>query len=250
MLALIIASTVTMVMADDESVEKTASTEYVENKTASGDLNSDGELDIVDVVLARAIIIGSKAFTIDEQLKADMNGDGFIDIVDVVIMRQIIINGSSAIVVDLDTDTETDAKTDTETDTDTDANANANATVYENEVIRLVNEIRTQYGLNELKTNLELSRIARLKSQDMVDNNYFSHISPTYGNPFTMIENFGISYRSAAENIANGYATPQAVVNGWMNSSGHRGNILNSSYTQIGVGYVANGNYWTQIFIG
>ena len=65
-----------------------------------------------------------------------------------------------------------------------------------------------------------------------------------------MIKSFGLSYRTAGENIAMGYATPQAVVNGWMNSSGHRANILSASYTQIGVGYVAQGNYWTQLFIG
>lgn len=122
-------------------------------------------------------------------------------------------------------------------------------TSYEQEVIRLVNEIRVQNGLKELTYNWELSRVARYKSQDMKDNNYFAHNSPIYGTPFQMIKNFGISYRSAGENIAKGYATPQAVVNGWMNSSGHRANILNANYTQIGVGYVAGGNYWTQMFI-
>lgn len=121
---------------------------------------------------------------------------------------------------------------------------------YEAEVIRLVNEIRVQYGLQPLKTNWELSRVARYKSQDMVDNHYFSHTSPTYGSPFQMMKAFGLSYRTAGENIAYGQRTPQEVVNAWMNSSGHRANILNSSYTQIGVGYVANGNYWTQMFIG
>ena len=121
---------------------------------------------------------------------------------------------------------------------------------YEEEVIRLVNGIRAQYGLNELKSNWELSRVARFKSQDMHDRRYFSHNSPTYGSPFDMMKSFGISYRSAGENIACGYKTPQSVVDGWMNSSGHRANILNSSYTQIGVGYVAKGNYWTQMFIG
>ena len=122
-------------------------------------------------------------------------------------------------------------------------------TSYEQEVIRLVNEIRVQNGLKELTYNWELSRVARYKSQDMKDNNYFAHNSPIYGTPFQMIKNFGISYRSAGENIAKGYATPQAVVNGWMNSSGHRANILNANYTQIGVGYVASGNYWTQMFV-
>ena len=121
---------------------------------------------------------------------------------------------------------------------------------YENEVIRLVNDIRVSNGLKPLTANWELSRIARYKSEDMSDNRYFSHTSPIYGTPFQMIKAFGLSYRSAGENIAYGYGTPAAVVNGWMNSSGHRANILNASYTQIGVGYCASGNYWTQMFIG
>ena len=83
----------------------------------------------------------------------------------------------------------------------------------------------------------------------MKDNNYFSHTSPVYGSPFDMMKQFGISYKTAAENIAMGYKTPQAVVDGWMNSSGHRANILNASFNTIGVGYVAAGNYWTQMFV-
>lgn len=121
---------------------------------------------------------------------------------------------------------------------------------YEDEVIRLVNEIRVQNGLKALTKNWELCRVARYKSQDMVDKRYFSHTSPTYGTPFEMMKSFGITYRTAGENIAYGQRTPREVVNAWMNSSGHRANILNSSYTQIGVGYVAKGNYWTQMFIG
>lgn len=121
---------------------------------------------------------------------------------------------------------------------------------FETEVVRLVNEQRAQHGLKPLTENWELSRVARYKSQDMADNRYFSHTSPTYGSPFQMIRAFGLSFRTAGENIAYGQRTPQAVVNAWMNSSGHRANILNASYTQIGVGYVAGGNYWTQMFIG
>ncbi len=121
---------------------------------------------------------------------------------------------------------------------------------YEKEVVRLVNEVRVQNGLEELTYNWELSRVARYKSQDMKDNRYFSHTSPVYGTPFQMMKDFAITYRSAGENIARGHRTPQEVVNAWMNSSGHRANILNASFTQIGVGYVADGNYWTQMFIG
>ena len=128
--------------------------------------------------------------------------------------------------------------------------ADAGVTAYVQQVVRLVNEICAQNGLNALTYDWELSRVAQYKSQDMKDNRYFSHTSPVYGSPFQMIKSFGITYRTAGENIAMGYATPQAVVNGWMNSPGHRANILNASFTRIGVGYVADGNHWTQMFIG
>ena len=121
---------------------------------------------------------------------------------------------------------------------------------YEQEVVRLVNAQRAQNGLKPLAENWELSRVARYKSADMASRRYFSHESPTYGSPYQMMRSFGISFRSAGENIAYGQRTPAAVVAAWMNSSGHRANILNSSYTQIGVGYHEAGNYWTQMFIG
>lgn len=134
--------------------------------------------------------------------------------------------------------------------TGTPASGNIDNQSFEQQVVTLVNEQRAANGLAPLTLSAELSNMARAKSQDMHDNNYFSHTSPTYGSPFDMMKSFGITYRTAGENIAMGYATPEAVVTGWMNSAGHRANILNASYTQIGVGYVADGNYWTQEFIG
>ena len=125
----------------------------------------------------------------------------------------------------------------------------ASVRAFEVEVIRLVNLERSKRGLRPLEEDWQLSRVARYKSQDMHDNRYFSHTSPVYGTPFQMMKSFGISYRSAGENIAKGQLTPQAVVDAWMNSSGHRANILNTFFTHIGVGYVANGRYWTQMFI-
>ena len=122
-------------------------------------------------------------------------------------------------------------------------------TSFEQQVIDLTNEKRASRGLKPLNANWELSRVARYKSQDMANNKYFSHTSPTYGSPFNMIKNFGIKYRSAGENIAYGQRTPAQVVNSWWNSAGHRANMLNANYTDIGVGYGANGNYWTQMFI-
>ena len=121
---------------------------------------------------------------------------------------------------------------------------------FEKEVVSLVNAERAKHGLSPLSANQKLSEAAKAKSQDMKDKNYFSHTSPTYGSPFDMIKSFGISYNYAGENIAKGQQTPQAVMNAWMNSEGHRKNILNPNYKQIGVGYVSAGNYWTQMFIG
>ncbi|PAQ12729.1 hypothetical protein CD798_17835 [Bacillaceae bacterium SAOS 7] len=124
---------------------------------------------------------------------------------------------------------------------------------FEQEVIRLTNVERQKNGLAPLETDWELCRVARYKSADMANKGYFSHTSPTYGSPFDMMKAFGINYRSAGENIAAGQQTPQAVVNAWMNSSGHRANILSKNYTHIGVGYHKGGSqgiYWTQMFIG
>ena len=122
---------------------------------------------------------------------------------------------------------------------------------FEQQVVNLVNQQRSKNGLLPLTMNWQVSRVARYKSQDMCDRNYFSHQSPTYGSPFDMLKQFNINYSSAGENIAKGQKTPQAVMNSWMNSQGHRQNILNKNFTQIGVGYYnKNGTtYWTQMFI-
>jgi uncharacterized YkwD family protein/spore coat assembly protein SafA len=122
----------------------------------------------------------------------------------------------------------------------------------ETEVIRLVNVERSRAGRSALTENNELSHVARLKSQDFIKNNYFSHNSPTYGSPFNMLTSFGIPFTAAAENIASGQPTAVEAMNSWMSSSGHRANILNSMYNQIGVGVARDNNgklYWTQIFI-
>ena len=129
---------------------------------------------------------------------------------------------------------------------------NATAQSYTYEVVKLVNVERSKVGLPPLKENWELSRVDRYKSEDMIEKNYFSHTSPTYGSPFQMMQDFGISYQAAGENIAAGQRTPAEVVEAWMNSEGHRKNILSPTYTEIGVGYVKGGSYghyWTQMFI-
>ncbi|MFJ7747452.1 CAP domain-containing protein [Peribacillus sp. NPDC097295] len=131
--------------------------------------------------------------------------------------------------------------------------AQASSKSIEQQVLDLVNAERAQAGLKELKMDEELSNVAKAKSEDMRDNNYFSHTSPTYGSPFDMMKSFGINYTYAGENIAAGQTSPSAVMKSWMNSAGHKANILNKNYTHIGIGYVKGGTYsryWTQQFIG
>ena len=124
---------------------------------------------------------------------------------------------------------------------------------YQQQVLDLVNAERTKRGISALTLDSNLSSVATKKSQDMVNKNYFDHTSPTYGSPFDMMKQFGISYRTAGENIAKGQKTPQEVVTAWMNSEGHRKNILNPNFTNLGIGIAKDSKgttYWTQMFIG
>lgn len=116
------------------------------------------------------------------------------------------------------------------------------------QVVKLVNAERAKAGLSALASDALLDKVAVAKVKDMSNNNYFDHQSPTYGSPFDMMKQFGVTYSYAGENIAKGQKTPQEVVTAWMNSEGHRANILNKNFTKIGVGYY-NG-YWAQEFIG
>ncbi|HJV17777.1 MAG TPA: CAP domain-containing protein [Bacillales bacterium] len=118
------------------------------------------------------------------------------------------------------------------------------------QVIDLTNAERKKNGLQPLKADASLSKVAQTKTNDMESKHYFSHTSPTYGSPFDMMRDFGVTYRTAGENIAMGQPTAQQVVNAWMNSEGHRKNILSPNYTNIGVGFTQTGNYWSQMFIG
>jgi len=123
-------------------------------------------------------------------------------------------------------------------------------TASEKKVVDLTNKERTSRGLKPLKVDEELSKVAQDKSRDMKVKGYFDHNSPTYGSPFDMMDAYGIKYMAAGENIAMGYGTPEAVVKAWMNSPGHRANILSDKFTHIGIGFEKEGQYWTQHFIG
>jgi uncharacterized YkwD family protein len=117
---------------------------------------------------------------------------------------------------------------------------------YATQVSQLVNQERQKAGLAPLTLDAELSNVAMAKAKDMIQNNYFDHNSPKYGSPFDMMRSFGIDYTAAGENIAKGQTSPQAVMADWMNSPGHRQNILSSNYDSIGVAYYQGA--WVQLF--
>ena len=122
----------------------------------------------------------------------------------------------------------------------------------EKEVFDLINKQRSNNGFSPLEVDSEVQRVAKIKAQDMVNNNYFSHNSPTYGTPFQMLQSFKVSYKTAGENIA-GNSSNSGAVNAWMNSSGHKANILNNSFNYTGIGVVNSPKYgkvYVQMFIG
>ncbi|KWX78065.1 CAP domain-containing protein [Paenibacillus jilunlii] len=116
------------------------------------------------------------------------------------------------------------------------------------QIVTLVNKERAAAGLSPVSALASLNKVAAAKATDMRTNNYFSHTSPTYGSPFDMMSAFGVTYQYAGENIAMGQRTPQEVMTAWMNSAGHRANILSANFNYIGVGF--DNNYWVQEFIG
>jgi len=120
---------------------------------------------------------------------------------------------------------------------------------FEREVLRLVNVERAAHGVGQLTMNTTLAMAARFKSQEMANLGYFDHRSPVYGEFWVISEDvfaMGVFGGAMGENIASGQTTSQSVMNAWMNSPGHRANILDPSFTQIGVGLYAN--RWTQKF--
>ena len=119
---------------------------------------------------------------------------------------------------------------------------------YASQVVALVNAERAKYGLSALKVDSRVQQAAQVRAAETVQS--FSHTRPNGSSFSTALTEAGVSYTRSGENIAYGQSTPQQVVQAWMNSSGHRANILNESFTTIGVGYTVSGDtaYWAQLF--
>ncbi|MFF4824201.1 CAP domain-containing protein [Streptomyces sp. NPDC001312] len=115
-------------------------------------------------------------------------------------------------------------------------------------VVELVNAERSKAGCSALTVNAKLTKAAQAHSEDMAAHRNMSHTGSDGSNPGDRITRAGYSWQSYGENVAYGYATPEQVMAGWMSSAGHKANILNCSFKEIGVGLAQPGNYWTQEF--
>ncbi|NWG07425.1 MAG: hypothetical protein HXY35_12150 [Chloroflexi bacterium] len=154
------------------------------------------------------------------------------------------------------TNTPTPTKTPTPTNTPIATNTPVCVTLnttFEAQVLTLLNQRRASHGVPPLTSNSKLLSAARRHSQDMACNNFMSHTGSDGSSPQDRIIDAGYDFSTWGENIAAGYTSPSSVVDGWMDSAGHRANILNPNFTEIGVGYVYNedsmyGHYWTTVF--
>lgn len=210
-----------------------------------GDVNLDGCIDGTDYALLKRFVLGTYTLDSAQRLCADLNKDGTIDETDYLLLKRMVLEG-----VQLPQTGTTSGQPEASENPSGNGGQTAQTGSEAQEVLRLVNEQREKNGLAALTLSDKLCELATLKAEDMAANNYFDHTSPTYGTPFDMLKQFGVSYRSAGENIAAGQSTPEKVMQDWMSSAGHRANILSVSYTELGVGVAVGprGTYWVQLF--
>ena len=222
-----------------------------------GDVDNDNSVTVLDSTAVQKSLAFMITLDNNSKFAADVDADGFMTVIDATAIQKWLAHyeisypiGEPIVIEDPTQPEETQPEETQPPYTIPPYTANE----FEDEVIRLTNEQRAENGLPALKKNNDLCYLAHLKSQDMHDKLYFDHTSPTYGDPFEMMDDFGVSFWYAGENIAAGQRTPQAVVTAWMNSPGHRANILTKEFKEIGVGCYQGENgfkiYWTQMFIG
>lgn len=214
-----------------------------------GDINLDGSIDATDYVLLKRCVLGTYTLDSAQRLCADLNKDGTVNETDYLMLKRMVL-GDFQLPQTGSSGEQSDPSETSSENPPSDGGQTAQTGAEAKEILRLVNEQRSRNGLAALTLSDRLCELATLKAEDMAANNYFDHTSPTYGTPFDMLKQFGVPYRSAGENIAAGQRTPEEVMNAWMNSAGHRANILNAGYTELGVGVAMGqrGVYWVQLF--
>lgn len=213
-----------------------------------GDVNRDGALDASDYMMLKRCVLGTYQLEEVARRVADVNRDGVVDAVDYMAVKRAVLGTFTLDAGSSSGGTPSEGTPSPGTSPGTEGTQTRPAA---EQLLQLVNEARAREGLKPLTLAENLCVVANAKAQDMVDNRYFSHESPTYGTPFEMLRKYGISYRTAGENIAAGQQSAQAVFDAWMGSEGHRANILGAGYTQLGIGIAYGGQYgiyWVQLF--
>ncbi len=208
----------------------------------TGDVNGDGFVTVEDACLtleayARRSAGLSSSLNTEQETAADVNGDGQIAVEDAVCILQYYAMQSAGLQPNWTEITMTKAEKE--------------AWNRSKAVLELLNQQRAANGLQALTTNHLLYQAATVRAKELAQS--FSHVRPNGENPFTVLDLYEISYNTAGENIAKGYATPESVVNAWMNSSGHRANILDSDFQSAAIGVYQDTNgtyYWSLFFIG
>ena len=214
-----------------------------------GDVNHNGRLDAKDAMIIQRFTISLSSFTAEDVKIADVNQDGSVTAKDVIFVLRCVIGLSSLSgeVPSIQEFEQIQADV-TQANADDENEAKKQQAI---EVTRLVNVEREKEGLVPLELDETLCRYATIRAEESIA--LFAHDRPD-GRPwFTILDDNNVDYMKGGENIAAGYKSPEIVVNAWMNSEGHRANIMNPNFRKIGVGYVydANdpfGHYWQQMF--
>lgn len=207
------------------------------------DINLDGKFDVQDVTYLQLGISGKNQFTDTQKEIADYNSDGKIDVQDVTKAQMLI----SEVTVPVKPNPTTNPDPEPDPEPTTSYNRE-----FADRVIELVNIERAKEGLKPLKKDDTLTGLSDIRAKETVT--LFEHKRPNGTKWSTILKENNVSYTNAGENIASGYSTPEDVVNAWMNSEGHRANIMSKTYEKIGVScYIDNNSkdkyYWAQLFI-
>lgn len=218
--------------------------------TQKYDLNDDGRFDVQDVTYLQIKIAGDGELTDNQKTIADYNNDGKIDVQDVT-SAQILISGGETPTQPATQPTTVQPTSQPQPTTQPSGSASYNKE-FADKVIELVNAARAKEGLSPLTKDTTLTNLSNIRSKETATQ--FSHQRPDGTSWSTVLKQNNVSYTSAAENIAAGQNTPEAVAKEWMDSPSHRANIMNSDYNKIGVSCYVDQNapyryYWEQLFI-
>ncbi|WP_294663671.1 CAP domain-containing protein [uncultured Ruminococcus sp.] len=218
--------------------------------TQKYDLNDDGRFDVQDVTYLQIKIAGDGELTDNQKTIADYNNDGKIDVQDVT-SAQMLISGGETPTQPVTQPTTVQPTSQPQPTTQPSGSASYNKE-FADKVIELVNTERAKEGISPLTKDTALTNLSNIRSKEAAT--LFSHQRPDGTSWSTVLKQNNVSYTSAAENIAAGQNTPEAVVKEWMNSPSHRANIMNSEYNKIGVSCYVDQNapyryYWEQLFI-